>query len=253
MTELAPALGGQWRLPEEAASKQKAKEEDSEESAWGQLCACVCPRVPASAVWQSGAVDRTSSVGRGNNWCGSKRREKARWLQDTEAPLAWLGFWGGRRNPVGGQTGAWRLQPRQPRQGAEPEQRLKHNHKIEGHFHQKHFFLKKKKKSKCLRSSPTYSQVFLQRESKPGLYPAVKSSSFTTSQEWDWEGGWVEKPWLVAPCLLNRFKHYRTEGPSISVPFPRSPIGPVCPDIGQSNSSFSFTHFSTLWLCLIYF
>ena len=32
---LAPALGGQWRLPEEAASKQRAKEEDSDESAWG--------------------------------------------------------------------------------------------------------------------------------------------------------------------------------------------------------------------------
>lgn len=143
VTELAPALGGQWRLPEEAASKQRAKEEDSDESAWGQLCAYVSLCVPAGAVWQSGAVDRTSSVGRGNNWCGSKRREKARWLQDTEAPLAWLGFWGGRRNPVGGQTGAWRLQPRQPRQGAEPEQRHKHNHKMEGHFHQNHFFFKK--------------------------------------------------------------------------------------------------------------
>ena len=244
--------GGQRRLPEEAASKQSAKEEDSDESAWGQLCVHTSPCAPAGAVWQSGAVDRNTSVGRGSNWRGSKRWEKARWVQGTEARLAWLGFWGGRRNPVAGQTGAWRLQPRQPRQGAEPEQRLKHNHKMEGHFHQKHFLFFKK--SKCLRISPTYSQVFLQRESKPRLYPPVKSSSFTTSQEWGWEGCWVEKPWPLAPCLLNRLKHYRTEGPSILVQFPRSLIGPVCPDIGQAISHFLLLIFQpSVWLCLIYF
>ena len=51
----------------------------------------------------------------------------------------------------------------QPRQGAEPEQRPKHSHKKEGHFHQKHFFLKKICKCKAVPPHP-YTLKFPSKE-----------------------------------------------------------------------------------------